>query len=99
MRQIGSLALRNLMRNRRRSLATLLALAIGSTAILLFGGYVANIQATMLTVFIRDGGHLQIQHRDYYHYGSGDPSAYGIADYPRLLDAIRADPALARGPA
>lgn len=96
MIKVGSLALRNLMRNRRRSLATLLALAIGSTALLLFGGYVANIQATMLTVFIRDGGHLQIQHRDYYHYGSGDPSAYGIADYPRLLDAIRADPALAR---
>lgn len=93
---VGSLALRNLMRNRRRSLATLLALAIGSTAILLFGGYVANIQATMLTVFIRDGGHLQIQHRDYYHYGSGDPAAYGIADYEAIVQAIRADPALAR---
>lgn len=85
-----SLAIRNLLRNRRRSLSTLLTLAIGLTAILLFSGFKANLGYTMLTAFVRTGGHLQIQHKDYFLYGSGNPAAYGIADYARLLQAISA---------
>jgi putative ABC transport system permease protein len=88
------LALRNLLRNRRRSIATLLALALGSAAILVFGGFNANIRVSMLTGYVRAGGHLQIQHRDFFLYGNGNPTAYGIADYQRLLQAVRADPLL-----
>ena len=90
-----ALAFRNLLRNRRRSLSTLLTLAIGLTAILLFSGFKANLGYTMLTAYVRAGGHLQVQHRDYYLYGSGNPTAYAIADYEPLLDAIRHDPVLA----
>ena len=89
-----SLAVRNLLRNRRRSLATLLAMAIGSTSILLFGGYSANINYTMHTQYVQTGGHLQIQHRDFYLYGSGNPTAYGIADYTQILRAIQSDEVL-----
>ena len=89
-----NLALRNLLRNRRRSLATLLAMAIGSTSILLFGGYSTNINYTMHTAYVQKGGHLQIQHRDFYLYGSGNPTAYGIADYARILLAIQNDEVL-----
>jgi putative ABC transport system permease protein len=90
------LAVRNLLRNRRRSLATLLALAIGSTSILLFGGYSTNIKYTMQTANVRMGGHLQIQHRDFYQYGSGNPTAYGIDDYQKIIDAIAKDSLLSR---
>ena len=90
----AALAVRNLLRNRRRSLSTLLALAIGSASILVFGGYSANIKYSMQTAYVRSGGHLQIQHRDFYLYGSGNPTAYGIADYATLLKAIQADPVL-----
>ena len=89
-----SLALRNLLRNRRRSLATLLALAIGSSAILIFAGYSANIRISMLTAYVRGGGHLQIQHRDFYLYGNGNPTAYGLLGYDKLLTAVRNDPVL-----
>ena len=89
-----SLALRNLLRNRRRSLSTLLALAIGSASILVFGGYSANIKYIMKTGYVRNGGHLQIQHQDFYLYGSGNPTAYGISDYAKLMAAIQADPSL-----
>ena len=89
-----NLALRNLLRNRRRSLATVLAMAIGSTSILLFGGYSKNINYTMHTAYVQNGGHLQIQHRDFYLYGSGNPTAYGIADYTRILAAIQNDEVL-----
>lgn len=88
------LPLRNLLRNRRRSLATLLAMAIGAASILLFGGYSANIQLSMQTAYICAGGHLQIQHRDYFLYGSGNPTAYGIDNVRGVLDAIARDPVL-----
>lgn len=89
-----SLAARNLLRNRRRSLATALAMCIGAAAILFFGGYSKNIRYSMQTSYVRSGGHLQIQHKDYYLYGSGNPTAYGIADYQRLIEAIRGDAVL-----
>ena len=89
-----SLAARNLLRNRRRSLATISAVALGAAAILLFGGYSANIRYSMETAYARSGGHLQIQHRDFLLYGNGNPTAYGIKDAQRLLSAIRSDEVL-----
>ena len=89
-----NLALRNLLRNRRRSLATLLAMAIGSTSILLFGGFSTNVNYELHTRHVQKGGHLQIQHRDFYLYGSGNPTAYGIADYTKIMDAIQNDEVL-----
>jgi len=89
------LAARNLLRNRRRSASTLLALAIGLVAILLFAGFKTNIKYSMLTAYVRMGGHLQIQHRDFFAFGSGNPTAYAISDYRSLIDRISADPELA----
>ncbi|MDO9199467.1 ABC transporter permease [Rhodoferax sp.] len=89
-----NLAVRNLLRNRRRSFATLLAMAIGSASILLFGGFSGNINYEMHTRNVQRGGHLQIQHRDFYLYGSGNPTAYGIADYTKILAAVQNDEVL-----
>ncbi len=89
-----SLAVRNLLRNRRRSLATLLAMAIGSTSILLFGGFSGNINLEMHTRNVQRGGHLQIQHKDFYLYGNGNPTAYGITEYKQILADIKNDPVL-----
>lgn len=89
-----SLALRNLLRNRRRSLSTLLALAIGLASILLFSGFKANLTFTGLTMYAQGGGHLQVQHRDYFLYGSGNPAAYGMPGYAELVEKIRNDAVL-----
>lgn len=88
------LALRNLLRNRRRSLTTLLAMVIGLTATLLFGGYSSNSILAMQTGYVQVLGHLQIQRQDYFLYGSGNPAAYGIADYQAIIDLVQADPVL-----
>jgi putative ABC transport system permease protein len=87
-----NLAMRNLLRNRRRSMATLLALAIGASSVLLFGGYSADIRYTLMTDYVQTGGHLRIQHKDFFLFGSGNPTAYGIAGYDKLAKAIRDDP-------
>ncbi|WP_410499107.1 ABC transporter permease [Chitinibacter sp. S2-10] len=90
-----SLAWRNLLRNRRRSLTTLLAMVIGVVAILLFGGYSGNINLGLQTGFVRSSGHLQIQRQDYFLYGSGNPTAYGIADYQKIIAIVKNDAVLA----
>lgn len=89
-----SIALRNLLRNGRRSIATLLGISIGAITIILFGGYKANINYAMQTGYVRLGGHLQIQHKDYFLYGSGNPTGYSIADYSQIIAAIKDDPVL-----
>lgn len=90
-----SLALRNLLRNRRRSITTLLAMVIGAVTILIFGGYSRNVTYGLETQTVQHIGHLQIQHKDYFLYGTGNPGAYGIADYQRVIDIVAHDPVLA----
>ncbi|MBQ0957966.1 ABC transporter permease [Ideonella sp. 4Y11] len=87
-----AIAWRNLLRNRRRSLATLAAMVLGVTAILMFGGYRQSIAYGLETAYVQRSGHLQIQHRDYFTYGSGNPVAYGIADYEALARKVQQDP-------
>ena len=89
------LALRNLLRNRRRSAMTLLAMVIGAVTILLFGGYSRDITYGLQTGYVHRSGHLQIQHKDYFLYGSGNPAAFGILHYRRVMEVIAADPVLA----
>lgn len=89
------LALRNLQRNRRRSITTLLAMVVGVCAVLLFGGFSKDITFGLQTDFVRRSGHLQIQRHGYYQYGSGNPVAYGIGGYARLIAQLRDDPVLA----
>ena len=90
-----SLAWRNLLRNRRRSLMTLIAMMLGMTAVLLFGGYIRDINYALQSDFVRITGHLQIQHKDYFRFGSGNPAAYGIARYERIIATVKQDPVLA----
>lgn len=90
-----SLAWRNLLRNRRRSLMTLIAMVLGMTAVLLFGGYIRDIKYGLQSDFVRITGHLQIQHKDYFRLGSGNPAAYGVARYERIISTIKQDPVLA----
>ncbi|MDN7674974.1 FtsX-like permease family protein [Burkholderia oklahomensis] len=89
------LALRNLQRNRRRSITTLLAMIVGVCAVLLFGGFSKDITFGLQTDFVRRSGHLQIQRHGYFQYGSGNPVAYGIGGYERLIAQLRDDPVLA----
>ena len=41
------------------------------------------------------GGHLQVQRKDYFLYGTGNPAAYGIADYQKVIGVLVRDPLLA----
>ncbi|CAN0628530.1 putative ABC transport system permease protein [Burkholderia multivorans] len=88
------IAMRNLLRNRRRSLTTLSAMIIGAQAVLIFGGFVSNIARGLETGYVQHSGHFQIQRKGYFRYGAGDPTAYSIRDYQSVIERLRRDPAL-----
>lgn len=90
------LAWRNLLRNRRRSLLTLAAIAVGSIAVLLFGGYVASTVMVLHTETVRTVGHLQIQQRGHLDFGRANPGRFAVRDYPALIARLRADEQLAQ---
>ncbi|PVZ83889.1 ABC transporter permease [Serratia sp. S1B] len=92
--QTYKLALRNLLRNRRRTLSTLCAITIGAIGILLFGGYNRSIEYSLQTTFVRDTGHLQIQHKDYLLYGTANPAEYSIRNVQKIMAQLEQDPEL-----
>ena len=85
------LAVRNLTRNRRRSLTTILAMVIGMVALLLFGGFISSIYFGLQTGIVRSQGHLHIYQQGYLEYGSSRPSDYYIDQYKTVIDTIKQD--------
>ncbi len=91
---ILKIAYRNICRNKRRSLMTILAIAVSSLSVLLFGGNISSIIYTLQTGYVRSAGHIHIYRKGYSQYGSANPSAYGMEDYGRVTQLITADPVI-----
>ncbi|MFO6420497.1 ABC transporter permease [Hylemonella sp. W303a] len=85
------LAWRNLLRNRRRSLLTLGALAVSAMALVIFGGYVATIISALQTETVRETGHLQIMRKGFLDFGRGNTARYAIRDHAAWINRIQAD--------
>lgn len=66
------LAIRNLFRNRRRSLVTMLAIMAGFASVNLFGGYIANVFAGLQRQAIQGEnlGHLTVARSGYFEQGN-----------------------------
>jgi putative ABC transport system permease protein len=72
------LALRNVLRNRRRSLATIAAVAAGLAAVNLFGGYIANVYAGLQVQAVAGErlGHLTLYKKGMLTLGKLKPRQY-----------------------
>ncbi len=89
---ILKIAFRNIFRNARRSLTTLMTIAIGVAAVLTFGAYVTYIIYGVQTGAVQRTGHLQVFRDGYFTFGAASPGAWGIDNYQRVLDLIQDDP-------
>ncbi len=90
-----SIACRSLFRNRRRSLSTLLAVAIGFAGLSLFCGFVDYIFEGLrdLQVHGRGGGHLTILREGYGQAGGGDAeSHFSGPELEGVLAVLAAEP-------
>jgi putative ABC transport system permease protein len=88
------LAIRNISRNRRRSVMTASLVAMGALALLLFGAFTTYIFAGIETGLVQRGGHLTVYRQGYFLFGPGNPAAYGIDDYADVTGLFQDDPAL-----
>lgn len=81
------IAWNNLRRNRRRTLSTLAAIAVGVSMVVFVNGVTQGISANMSDALVNQiDGHLRIQHRDYKKYFITDQEKILIRDY-RVLAA------------
>lgn len=73
-----SLAFRNLTRNTRRSITTIAAVALGFSAINIFGGFAAYMFASIQDAHIYEqiNGHIQIWKKNGRNYGGNDLAAH-----------------------
>jgi putative ABC transport system permease protein len=84
------LALRNVFRNRRRTLITLAAMGFGAAAIIVFGGFVNAIYWGVRESTIRSQvGHIQLYRQGFSEKGNLAPFDYLIRDYAALRDALQ----------
>ncbi len=88
-------AFRNILRNRRRSVMSAGAIAVGAIAMVLFGGFVAIIILGVQTDTVRRTGHLAIYRNGFFTFGSGNPAAWGMPGYRDVLEMVKQDPVLA----
>lgn len=89
-----SLALRNIFRNRRRTLFTLTAIMIGIMALVLFDGFVRYTLWGLQESTIRNGlGHLQLATAEnYFTTGNFDPFRYLFTDQEEIVSKLQALP-------
>ena len=79
------LAIRNVFRNRRRTLITLAAMGFGAAAIIVFGGFVNSIYTGVRESTIRSQiGHIQLYRAGFSEKGNLAPFDYLIRDYAAL---------------
>ena len=85
------LALRNVLRNKRRSVATVMAIGLSCAGLVLFGGYVTWAHLASETHATSMTGHLQLFKEGYRIKGAGNPAAYAIDDYDSVKQLLLAD--------
>ncbi len=89
------IAFRNVLKNRRRSLITILAVAFGFTAIAAFQGYMRDVyqRIALGAVFLEGPGHLVVFKRGFLDQGKLDPTKY-LFSASEILEARQVASAL-----
>ncbi len=91
-----SLALRNLLRQKSRTVITVLAISSGVIALILTGGFVQDIFTQLGEASIHSrSGHLQLFRQGFYEAGSRSPEKYLIDNPDTLSRKIQSHPEVA----
>jgi putative ABC transport system permease protein len=86
------LAWRNVLRNRRRSLVTVIIAAIGCAAVELGGGFAIFTYDALMEGSICDSGHMTVASKDYFEKDEETPMQNGIDDAHNLVLGLSQQP-------
>lgn len=93
--QLIKISVRNLFRNRRRTLITLFILVMSSGGLVAMGGFFDHLLFLLREAYIRTGtGHIQLSEKNYSKKGSTQPFEYLLEDYPRLKRQLKKNPSV-----
>ena len=88
-----SLALRNILRNKRRTLLALSAIITGVAGIIIFGGFIEfTFQGLRESTIRTQLGHVQIYQRGYIEHGVANPAKYLIKEPAKVEKVLREMP-------
>ena len=90
------LAWRNVLRNRRRSFVTMLIGALGTTSVLVAGGFALYTYDSLREGSAREFGHLTIAHKDYFERDEETPQQFGLDGYAAIAGELEKDPRVRR---
>lgn len=90
------LAWHNVMRNRRRSLVTILIATLGTASILVAGGFALYTYESLREGSAREVGHVTIAHKDYFEKDEETPLQLGLEGYGELVRTLEQDPRVRR---
>lgn len=90
------MAVKNAMRNRRRSLVTVAIAAVGTAAALLGGGFALFTYQSLAQASARDTGHLVVAAQGYFDGSETTPLAHGLDDSARLSRQLLGRPGVQR---
>ena len=85
-------AVKNVLRNRRRSLMALAIVAVGAAAVLVGGGFALFTYEALREVSARENGHVIVGARDYFSGDEDVPMQHGLAGAPALAEKLLALP-------
>lgn len=83
------IAFRNTLRNKRRTIFSILTIAIGAIASLLFGGFISSFYYNVQTQIIRQSGNIHIHKTNFFKYGVGKNGQFGINNYQEIINKIK----------
>ncbi len=88
-RHLLRISRRNVFRNKRRTILTLLILVLGSTGLILVGGFFDSLIDRLKYAFIySESGHIQVNREGYFERGTIEPFKYLISQASRLQQLI-----------
>lgn len=84
-----AVAARNLVRNRKRTFMSLLAICFGVIALILASGFIESMNYVLREGRIESQlGHIQIVRPDFFEKGEADPFAYLLPETSEILDHL-----------
>jgi len=90
------MALKNALRNRRRSLVTLAIAATGTAAALLGGGFALYTYQSLAEASARDTGHVIVAAPHYFDGAENSPLEFGLENSTGLAQSLLARPEVKR---